>query len=241
MAKNNLKKPLLSVIIPVFNEVETIAEVVAAVRAIKIHSIEIIVVDDCSTDGTRLKLAKLRQKIDTTILRKKNGGKGAAIKDGLNAATGELIVIQDADLEYSPADLPRLIQPITDGFADVVYGSRFVGSEPHRVAYFWHYVANMLLTFYSNVNTNLNLTDMETGYKVFRKEVISNISLTENGFGIEPEITAKVAQLKARVYEIGISYHGRTYEEGKKIGFPDFIRAIWVITKFGLISRALSF
>lgn len=232
--KNKSDAPLLSVIIPVYNEVNTIAKVIQSVRDSSVPSIQIVVVDDCSTDGTTKILRKLVGEVDHIVFRPINGGKGAAIRDGLRKVTGEMVVIQDADLEYNPKDLPRLIEPIVSGVADVVYGSRFVGSEPHRVAYFWHYVANMLLTVLSNISTNLNLTDMETGYKVFKREIITSIDLNENGFGIEPEVTAKVAQQRVRIYEIGISYHGRTYEEGKKIGFRDFLRAVWVIIKLAV-------
>ncbi len=231
------KQPLLSVVVPVFNEEKTIKEIITSVRYAGISNIEIIVVDDGSTDGTRALLKKLSSSIDICILRKKNGGKGAALRDGIAKATGKYVVIQDADLEYDPHDLPHLLQPLLDDRADVVYGTRFMGSRAHRVVYFWHYLANTYLTLLSNIFNNVNLTDMETGYKMFRNEVLQKITITENSFGIEPELTAKVAHMKVRMYEVGISYHGRTYEDGKKIGFKDAIRAVWVILKFGILLK----
>lgn len=231
------KHPLLSVVIPVFNEEKTIEHVVDAVRKCGVSSFEIIVIDDGSTDATRSVLKKISKKIDICILRTKNGGKGAALRDGIAKATGTYVVIQDADLEYDPLDLPRLLQPLLDEKADVVYGTRFVGSRAHRVVYFWHYLANTYLTLLSNIFNNVNLTDMETGYKMFRREIIQSITITENSFGIEPEITAKVAHMNLRMYEIGIAYHGRTYEEGKKIGLKDALRAVWVIVKFGVLLK----
>lgn len=233
MAKN--KKAVLSVIIPAYNEEKTIESVLQALKTAHLPPLEIIVVDDGSRDNTRKILKKIEKKyIDTLILRKENGGKGAALRDGIAKATGDFVVIQDADLEYDPNDLPSILQPLLDGKADVVYGSRFMGSAAHRVMYFWHYLANKYLTTLSNLFNNLNLSDMETGYKMFRRELIQSIEITENSFGIEPEITAKIAHKKARIYEVGISYHGRTYEEGKKIGLKDAFRAVWVIVKYGV-------
>jgi len=227
---------LLSVVIPVFNEVATIQIILNQVRATKIKGLEIIVVDDGSSDGTITILKKALQKnhIQHVILHKKNQGKGAALRSGILKTKGQIILIQDADLEYDPREYQRLIQPIIEGRADVVFGSRFVGSEPHRAVFFWHSIANHFLTQFSNIFNNLNLTDMETGYKAFRADVLKKIQITENGFGIEPELTAKVAALKVRIFEVGISYYGRTYQEGKKIGLKDAFRAIWVILKWGI-------
>ncbi|MGQ0627565.1 MAG: glycosyltransferase family 2 protein [Phycisphaerales bacterium] len=223
----------LSVVIPVYNEQQTIAQVIARVRAVAIDK-EIIVVDDCSKDATVERLTPLLG-ADLRLLRhERNQGKGAALRTGIAAATGDLVVIQDADLEYDPQEYPRLIAPILDGRADVVFGSRFAGGDTRRVLYYWHYLGNKGLTFLSNCFTNLNLTDMETCYKVFRREVIQSIRIEENRFGFEPEITAKVARQRCRVYEVGISYDGRTYEEGKKIGWKDGVRAIWCILKYNL-------
>lgn len=235
-AKKTSKKrtPLLSVVMPVYNEQETITEIIKQVRNSGVSSIELIVVDDCSIDNTRKILKNISNSIDVLVLKEKNGGKGSALREGIKKATGEIVIIQDADLEYDPQEYTKLIQPIIDGRADVVYGSRFMGSEAHRVVYFWHYLANMILTTFSNMFTNLNLTDMETCYKVFRRELIQSIEIKENSFGIEPEITAKIAKLKPRIYEVGISYHGRTYEEGKKIGLKDAFRAVWAIVKYNL-------
>lgn len=228
--------PLLSVVIPVFNEEKTLQQVVSQVLGSPIKDIEVIVVDDGSTDQSRKIAVKLfkQGKIQRLFLRKKNAGKGAAIKTGFKLATGQIVVIQDADLEYDPNEYGRLIEPIVTGRADVVYGSRFVSSRPHRVVYFWHYLANQMLTLWSNIFTNLNLTDMETGYKVFKRKVLNGLEITERAFGIEPEITVKIAKKKVRIYEVGISYHGRTYDEGKKIGLKDFFRAVWVVVKFSL-------
>lgn len=225
--------PLLSIVIPVFNEEKTLAQVISQIRSSSITDREIIVVDDGSTDNSRKIAVRLlyQGKIQRVILRRQNLGKGAALRAGLAAATGELVVIQDADLEYDPEDYERLIAPIVEGRADVVYGSRFLGSRPHRVLYYWHYIANQILTTWSNIFTNLNLSDMETGYKVFRRSALLGLTITERGFGIEPEITAQVAKAKLRVYEVGISYHGRTYEEGKKIKLSDFFRALWVVVR----------
>ena len=237
MAKNK-KTPLLSIIIPAYNEEKTIETVLKAVHAAKLGTIEVIVVDDGSKDTTRAILKRIEKKyISKLIFREKNGGKGAALRDGIAEATGTFVVIQDADLEYDPLDLHKVIQPLLDGKADVVYGSRFMGAHAHRVVYFWHYLANMSLTLLSNIFNNINLSDMETGYKMFRREIIQSIEITENSFGIEPEVTAKIAHKKVRMYEVGISYHGRTYEEGKKIGLKDAFRAVWVIIKYGVLLK----
>lgn len=225
----------LSVVIPCYNEVSTIERILQAVRASPWPEIEVIVVDDGSTDGTRERLAGDTGKLaDRVILHEVNRGKGAALRTGIQAATGELVIIQDADLEYDPQEYPRLAGPIVEGRADVVYGSRFIGAAPHRVLYFWHRMGNGLLTLVSNMFTNLNLTDMETCYKLFRRSVIQSITIEEERFGFEPEITAKVAKLGCRIYEVGISYYGRTYAEGKKIGYKDGLRAIWCIVKYNL-------
>jgi glycosyltransferase involved in cell wall biosynthesis len=233
--------PLLSVVIPIYNEVHTIDRLLAAVRAVDIDS-EIIAVDDFSTDGTRDRLAELAQANDDrlrVLFHDRNRGKGAALRTGFAAARGQFVIVQDADLEYDPAEFPKLLQPLIDGKADVVFGSRFSGSEHHRMLYFWHSIGNRLLTLMSNMFTNLNLTDMETGYKVFRRDVIQAIEICEDRFGFEPEITAKVARfrrdgLPLRIYEVGISYHGRTYEEGKKISWRDGFRALWCIVKYNV-------
>ncbi len=227
----------LSIIIPCFNEQNTIREIVARVQASPILlTREIIIVDDCSTDGTREILRSLADSNIVIEYMSHNGGKGAALRRGFEKATGDIILIQDADLEYDPQEYPRLLKPILDNEADVVYGSRFVGSDAHRVLYFWHSIGNKFLTMLSNMFTNLNLTDMETCYKVFRADVIKKIvpNLKSDRFGFEPEITARVARARSRVYEVGISYKGRTYEEGKKIGWKDGIKAIWCIIYFNL-------
>jgi len=227
----------LSVVIPCFNEIKTIGKVISAVQASPVKNIEIIVVDDYSTDGTReMLLSDLESQVDRVIYHQKNQGKGAALRTGFAAATGEIAIVQDADLEYDPQEYPLLIEPIIDGKADVVYGSRFMGSGPHRVLYYWHMVGNLFLTTLSNMFTNINLTDMETGYKAFRREVIQSITIEENRFGFEPEITAKVAKMECRIYEVGISYYGRTYKEGKKIGWKDGVAAIMSILKYNLFS-----
>ena len=226
----------LSVIIPCFNESATIIEILNRVRNCQISlELEVIVIDDFSTDGTREILQnELGKLVDVLHLQQKNTGKGAAIREGFKLATGEIVLIQDADLEYDPSEYKNLIQPILDGKADVVFGSRFLSSGPRRVLYFWHKVGNTLLTFMSNVFTNLDLTDMETCYKVFRKDVVKMIHLKENRFGLEPELTAKIAKLNLRIYEVGISYYGRTYAEGKKIGWKDGFRALYCIVKYNL-------
>ncbi len=223
----------LSVVIPVYNEAETIEAIVDRVQAVPVDK-EIILVDDCSKDGTRDKLPAIEKKHPNVrvLYHPVNQGKGAALRTGFAAAAGDLVIVQDADLEYDPQEYPKLMRPILDGKADVVFGSRFMGSEAHRVLYFWHSIGNRFLTLLSNMFTNLNLTDMETCYKLFRREIIQGIRLEENRFGFEPEITAKVARLRCRVYEVGISYAGRTYEEGKKIGWKDGMRAIWCILKY---------
>ena len=225
----------LSIIIPCYNEKSTIREVIDAVLAAPYDGKEIIIVDDCSKDGTKeVLLEQIEPLVHQILFHKVNQGKGAALRTGIQAATGDIVLIQDADLEYDPQEYPNLVEPILRNKADVVYGSRFMGSQPHRVLYFWHSVGNMVLTILSNMFTNLNLTDMETCYKVFRREIIQSISIKENRFGFEPEITAKIARLECRIFEVGISYYGRTYKEGKKIGWKDGIRAIYCIIKYNL-------
>ncbi len=225
----------LSVVIPVYNERPTVARLIERVQAVPVPK-EIIVVDDCSTDGTRAVLQSLTADNVRVIYQPFNQGKGAALREGFRHATGDVVLVQDADLEYDPAEYPRLIQPILDNRADVVYGSRFIG-ESHRVLYFWHAVANKVLTTLSNMFTNLNLTDMETCYKVFRREVLEGITLRSNRFGFEPEVTAKIARKRDpawRIYEVPVSYSGRTYEEGKKIGLKDAIQAFFCIVRYWL-------
>jgi glycosyltransferase involved in cell wall biosynthesis len=225
----------LSIVIPCYNEAATIEALLAAVRASPWPDKEVIVVDDCSSDGSRELLeGRLRAQVDRLVLHEANRGKGAALRSGIQSATGDVVIIQDADLEYDPNEYPRLLQPIVEGRADVVYGSRFMGGAPHRVLYFWHSIGNGFLTLLSNMCTDLNLTDMETCYKAFRREVIQAIEIEEDRFGFEPEVTAKIAKSGCRVYEVGISYYGRTYAEGKKIGYRDGFRAIYCILKYNL-------
>jgi glycosyltransferase involved in cell wall biosynthesis len=227
----------VSVVIPAYNEARTIREIVAAVREVEVPGaqFEIVVVDDCSTDGTdAICQNELSGSIDTFVRQSHNQGKGAAIRRGIATVTGEILIIQDADLEYSPSEYGKLLAPILAGKADVVLGSRFAGSEAHRVVYFWHMVGNRFLTLLSNIMTDLNLTDMECGHKVFRTELVRQITLKENRFGFEPEVVAKLSKLKCRIYEVGVSYHGRTYAEGKKIGVKDGFRAIYAIAKHNL-------
>jgi glycosyltransferase involved in cell wall biosynthesis len=225
----------LSVVMPVYNEKATLEAVIAKVLAVPLE-IELLCVDDGSNDGSREILAKIGKEHPEVrvILQPRNFGKGAALREGIQAARGDFIVIQDADLEYDPSEYPLLLGPLLQDKADVVYGSRFLGAGPHRVLYFWHSVGNWLLTLMSNVLTNLNMTDMETCYKVFRREVIQSIPIQEDRFGFEPEITVKIAKRRLRVYEVGISYWGRTYEEGKKINWKDGVRAVWCLVKYSL-------
>lgn len=226
----------LSVVIPVYNEVQTVETLLSRVRDVPLW-LEVIVVDDGSTDGTSELLARLEgDLIDRLISKKVNQGKGAALRTGFKHATGDVVVVQDADMEYDPHEFPRLLQPILSGKADAVYGSRFLGG-PHRVLFFWHSVGNRFLTLLSNMFTDLNLTDMETCYKMVRRELLDELPLSANRFGIEPEITARLAQAGARIYELPISYHGRSYAEGKKIGWKDGISALGCIVKYNLLSQ----
>ena len=225
----------LSIVIPCYNEAKTIRLIVERVRAAPIKDKEIIIVDDCSRDGTRdILRTQIAPLVDKIIYHEVNQGKGAALRTGFAAATGGTVIVQDADLEYDPQEYPKLLKPIVDGRADVVFGSRFMGADAHRVVYFWHMVGNKFLTLLSNMGTNINLTDMETCYKVFRREILQKITIEENRFGFEPEITAKVAKLGCIIYEVGISYHGRTYAEGKKIDWRDGFRALYAIIKYNM-------
>jgi glycosyltransferase involved in cell wall biosynthesis len=227
---------VLSVLIPVYNEIDTIDRILDEVHSVRIRK-QVVCVDDCSTDGTRERLEELQRagRIDVLEMHPVNRGKGAAIRTALAASTGNVVIVQDADLEYDPADWPGLLQPIIDGRADAVFGSRFLGG-PHRVLYFWHSVGNSVLTTFSNMLTNLNLTDMETCYKAIRGDLARSLALTSDRFGFEPEVTARLARAKARIYEVPISYSGRTYAEGKKIGWKDGVAAIWHILRFNLLT-----
>ncbi len=231
--------PLLSVIIPCYNESLTLGRTLKAVAATP-YDKEVIVIDDASSDSTAdLINGSLAQFVDVPIFHEYNQGKGAALRSAIEVATGDFVLIQDADLEYDPSDYSQLLPPLLDGKADVVYGSRFLGYGPHRVLYYWHYLGNRLLTILSNMFTNLNLTDMETGYKVFRREIIQNIRLEQDRFGVEPEMTAKLARVPGiRIYEVGITYSGRTYAEGKKITWKDGFQAIYCIVKYGVTRRS---
>jgi glycosyltransferase involved in cell wall biosynthesis len=223
----------LSIVMPVYNEIDTINEIIERVKESPYHK-ELIIVDDCSTDGTREFLETINDNAIKIFFHNKNKGKGAAVTTGFKNCSGNLIIIQDADLEYDPAEYPKLIYPITHMNADVVYGSRFVGENPHRVHYFYHYIGNKFITMLSNMFTNLNLTDMETCYKLFKAEIVQQIQIKSKGFGVEPEITCKVARLKCRIFEVGISYAGRSYEEGKKIKWRHGFYAVLTILKYGL-------
>jgi len=228
----------VSVVIPVYNECNTIRQIVDAVRAVEIEDVEfeLVIVDDCSDDGTADVLREhVEQLVAQVLYHERNQGKGAALRTGFGATTGDIVLVQDADLEYDPRDYPRLLAPILEGKADVVYGSRFVGGESHRVHLFWHSLGNRFLTLVSNALTNLNLTDMEVCYKAFKKDVLARITIEENRFGVEPELTAKIAKLRCRIFEVGISYAGRSYDEGKKIGWRDGVRALWAIAKYNLL------
>ena len=231
-----MSKSELSVIIPCYNEATTVGVLLDRVLEAEVDGLEIIVVDDGSTDGTvELLQGELRPKFDQLLIHDQNQGKGAALRTGFQHANGNYVIVQDADLEYDPADYPKLLAPVRQGNADVVYGSRFKGGESHRVLYFWHYLGNRFLTLLCNMFSNLNLTDMETCYKLFKRELIQSIDIKENRFGFEPEITLKIARIPhVRVYEVGISYAGRTYDEGKKIGWKDGVSALYCIVKYGL-------
>ena len=224
----------LSVIMPCFNEESTINEILFAIKNSGVKDLEIIIVDDCSTDGTKRLLENIEDKNIKVVFHDRNQGKGAALRRGFREAQGDICIIQDADMEYDPKEYKFMIEPILNNKADVVYGSRFQGGRPHRVVYFWHRLGNGFLTLLSNIFTDLNLSDMETCYKAFKTEIIKSIEIKENRFGFEPEITAKISKMNLRIYEIGISYYGRTYAEGKKIGWKDGIRAIYCIVKYNL-------
>lgn len=228
----------VSIVIPCYNEKNTIRNILETVKKVPIKNKEIILVDDCSKDGTRdlLQSPAFKKLANQIIFHEVNQGKGAALRTGFKSATGDIVIVQDADLEYDPFEIPEVIDPIYKGKADVVFGSRFLGGRPHRVVYYWHRLGNMVLTTLSNMFTNINLTDMETCYKAFRREIIQSIDIKENRFGFEPEITAKVAKIPdVRIFEVGISYYGRTYAEGKKIGWKDGFRAIYCILRYNLL------
>ena len=227
----------LSIIIPCYNESSTIISLINAVKQSPVTDREIIIVDDGSKDGTRDILGQLSDPEVRVIFHKVNQGKGAALRTGFQEANGDICIVQDADLEYDPKEFPLVIQPIVEGKADVVFGSRFQSGRPHRVVYFWHRIGNGVLTLMSNFFTDLNLSDMETCYKAFRREVIQSINIRENRFGFEPEVTAKIAKMNLRIYEVGISYYGRTYDEGKKIGWKDGVRAVYCILKYNLWAK----
>jgi glycosyltransferase involved in cell wall biosynthesis len=227
----------VSIVIPVFNERETIEQIIDSVRNAPLENLEIVIVDDASTDGTAAILKeKLSTAADQIIYQPRNQGKGAAVRAGIAAATGDVILVQDADLEYNPADYPILLEPIVSGKADAVFGSRFMGGRPHRVLYFWHMVGNKFLTLISNMFTNLNLTDVETCYKVVRAPLAKSLNLQENRFGFDAEITAKLAKSRCRIYEVGISYNGRTYEQGKKVTWRDGFRVVYAILRYNLFA-----
>src|SRR5438552_5585076 len=237
--RTRITEPMkVSIVIPCYNEKNTIEKIVEAVRAAPVENKEIIVIDDGSNDGTQTLLReKLSGVVDQIIYHPVNRGKGAALRTGFEAASGDIILVQDADLEYSPEEYPVLLEPIISGKADAVFGSRFMGGRPHRVLFFWHMAGNRFLTLLSNMFTNLNLTDVETGFKAFKASLIKSIELEEDRFGVEPEIIAKLAQRGCRIYEVGISYSGRTYREGKKINWKDGIRAIYAIVKYNIQRR----
>src|SRR5216684_2004415 len=236
--RTRITEPMkVSIVIPCYNEKNTIAKIVEAVRSAPVENKEIIVIDDGSNDGTQTLLReKLSGAIDQIIYHPVNRGKGAALRAGFEAASGDIILVQDADLEYSPEEYPVLLEPIISGKADAVFGSRFMGGRPHRVVFFWHMVGNRFLTLLSNMFTNLNLTDLETCYKAFRAPLVKSLDLRENRFGFEPEVTAKLAKARCRIYEVGISYNGRTYSEGKKVNWKDGFHAIYAIVRYNLFS-----